>query len=102
MDPWHIIGWLLLALFVGWPILRWVIRVVCGWLLWFGQKSDRQRPPERYDSWRGVWGGPTYRVNDVRGSSSVVSTVANNLGGVHYSFDQWQRLVRDRRLVKVN
>lgn len=103
MDPWHIIGWLLLAVFIGWPILAWVIRFTCGWLLWFGQRADRERMPKRYDTWRSVWGGPNYRINDVWVNDTlVVSTVANNLGGVHYSYDSWRRLVLQRRLVRID
>ncbi len=102
MDPWKIIGWGLLFLFVGWPILRWLISSLCGVIIYIAQRRERrERLVERYDSYRSIWGGSTYRVNNVFGDMLVVSSDPNNLGGFHISRPAWAEQVRRGKLVRI-
>ncbi len=100
---WNIIGWGIIACLVFIFIVGPLLRLVSRWLLWLGQRSEREAGlPLRYSRWVGIWGGPIYYVNDMTGSSAVVSTDPNNRGGVYTSLDSWQRLVKDRRLVRID
>lgn len=103
MSSWNLIGWGIIVCLVLIFIVGPLLRITARWLLWFGQKAEREAGlPLKYSRWVGVWGGPVYRVNDMNGHSAVISTVANNLGGVYTSADQWSKLVRSRRLVRID
>ncbi|WLJ71152.1 hypothetical protein [Sphingomonas phage Carli] len=100
---WDIIGWLILGclalIFVVGPLLR----VSARWMLWFGQRAEREAGlPLKYSRWVGVWGGTEYRVNDMTGSSAVISTDPNNMGGVYTSLKTWQDMVQRHRLVRID
>lgn len=106
-DSWNIIGWLLLAGFVGLPILGKLLQIAGRAVLWTTQKDDRINP-RKYDRWQSIWGGPVYRVNDVFVGHSpasqrlVVSTDPNNMGGFHESMSSWLKLVHRHKLVRIN
>lgn len=107
MDSWNIIGWLLLALFIGLPIFGWLLRTASGIFLWLSQAEERNQP-RKYDRWQSIWGGTVYRINDVWVGHSpasyrlMVSTDPNNMGGFHESMSDWLKLVHRHKLVKIN
>lgn len=99
MKPWDIIGWGILFVLIGLPILGWLLQRIGRALLWMTQGDLRKRGPERYDRWVPLWGGPTYYVNGDR--PIMVSTNANNLGGFYYSDSEWRETVRRHKLVRL-
>lgn len=107
MSSWDIIGWILLVLFIGLPLLATILRFCERALLWTVQK-DARTTPQKYDRWQSIWGGTVYRITDViiREAPSfdtvVVSTDPNNLGGWHEPMPRWIKLVRDRKLVRIS
>ena len=107
MSSWDIIGWILLAMFIGFPLLGTLLKFFGRVLLWFVQKDDRINP-HKYDRWQSIWGGPVYRITDVHIREApafdtvVWSTDPNNMGGCHDRMSEWIDLVRRRKLVKVN
>lgn len=107
VNSWNIIGWLLLALFIGLPLVKIILAFFGRCLLWLVQK-DIRTTPKKWDRWQSIWGGPVYRINDVHireapsYDSVVVSTDPNNMGGWHEPMPRWIAMVRRNKLVKVN
>lgn len=107
MSSWNIIGWILLAMFIGFPILATLLKFIGRVLLWFLQK-DIRTTPRKYDRWQSIWGGPVYRINAVNIREApaydtiMVSTDPNNMGGWHERVQDWLKLVHRRKMVKVN
>lgn len=107
MSSWDIIGWILLALFIGLPLVKIILAFFGRCLLWLAQKDDRTFP-QKWDRWQSIWGGPVYHINDVHVREApafhtvVWSTDPNNMGGIHERIDRWVAMVHRYKLVKVN
>lgn len=99
IDPWTIIGWGFLFLFVGLPIGGWLMQRLGRAIMYATQAEDRRAGPKKYQSWAPLWGGVTYRVNG--DNPIMVSTDPNNMGGWHMTRVEWDRLVAHRKLVRL-
>lgn len=106
---WDIIGWIILAVIaitIVWTLVTYVAHRIL-----FATTTPPE--PEKYDIWISSGGERHYITNVVRVrdnqlhpmsapiiQSIVVSVVAGNNGGTHFSLDEWNKLVKRKRLLR--
>lgn len=93
MDPVRILAWLVLGVILLKPALLLLVAAIRLFLHY----GDRSEPFDKYQAWVSPF-GTVHRVNDIGERHVVVSATAMNMDGVHYSHDEWRKIVRREKL----
>lgn len=107
IDPWQIIGWLLLLVLVGWlglTIGRAVLASVGLWLLrWYFHLTTRNTPPAKGQFWDNN-NGSTVRIERIGQRDDGSTYIVVKAGCVSWgdSPESWRERVRGRRMYLIS